>query len=40
MVSHASVSSDFNVAQNVLLGGAASVMSFELKGGLRQELIL
>ena len=24
---------DFNVAQNVLLGGAASVMSFELKGG-------
>ena len=25
---------DFNIAQNVLLGGAASVMSFEIKGGL------
>ena len=24
---------DFNVAQNILLSGAASVMSFELKGG-------
>ena len=24
---------DYNVAQNILLGGAASVMSFELKGG-------